>query len=42
VYKQLNTGSLGYAAAVNVFQFVIITVIALVIGRFVRKLEATA
>ncbi|WP_405681942.1 carbohydrate ABC transporter permease [Streptomyces sp. NBC_01238] len=42
VYKQLNTGSLGYASAVNVFQFVLITVIALVINRFVRRVEAQA
>ncbi|MER7584409.1 sugar ABC transporter permease [Kitasatospora sp. NPDC097691] len=41
VYKQLNTGSLGYAAAVNVFQFALITLIALVINRFVRRMEAT-
>ncbi|MFB7919109.1 carbohydrate ABC transporter permease [Streptomyces sp. NPDC056061] len=41
VYKQLNTGALGYAAAVNVFQFVTITVVALVINRFVRRMEAS-
>jgi raffinose/stachyose/melibiose transport system permease protein len=41
VYKQLNTGSLGYAAAVNVFQFILITCVALVINRFVRRMEAT-
>lgn len=42
VYKQLNTGALGYAAAVNVFQFLMITAVALVINRFVRRMEATA
>ncbi|MFE7268727.1 carbohydrate ABC transporter permease [Streptomyces sp. NPDC057592] len=42
VYKQLNTGALGYASAVNVVQFLLITSVALVINRFVRKMEATA
>lgn len=42
VYKQLNTGALGYAAAVNVVQFLLITTVALVINRFVRKTEALA
>ncbi|MGV9777901.1 carbohydrate ABC transporter permease [Streptosporangium sp. NPDC003464] len=41
VYKQLNTGALGYAAAANVYQFAMITIIALLINRFVRKMEAT-
>ncbi|MFF3959552.1 carbohydrate ABC transporter permease [Streptomyces sp. NPDC001890] len=42
VYKQLNTGALGYASAVNVVQFLLITSVALVINRFVRKMEAAA
>lgn len=42
VYKQLNTGALGYAAAVNVVQFVLITAVALVINRFVRRMEAAS
>ncbi|MFE3450785.1 carbohydrate ABC transporter permease [Nonomuraea sp. NPDC059194] len=42
VYKQLNTGALGYASAVNVVQFLVITAVALVINRFVRRMEATA
>ncbi len=42
VYKQLNTGALGYASAVNVVQFLLITSVALVINRFVRRMEATA